>query len=114
MAVTQRMHMIASVFSCEVRRSLIVRSAGVITHPVRVGAICGIAARERPVVLQSSWHRAKGSGLLSSAPFSTVMRRCRSSCFFPFLVVAEIVVGPGTLVPWRSAPEFLRVLAMSA
>src|SRR5271163_1509120 len=112
------MRIIASVFSCEVRRSLVVQSAGVIAHLVRVGAICGIAAKERPVVLQSSWRRAKGSGLLSSAPFSTVTRRRRSSHFFPFSVVVEIGVGPGggrgVLALRKSAPEFLRVLAMSA
>ena len=112
------MCIIASIFSCKVRRSLVVQSARVIAHLVHVGAICRIAAKERPVVLQSSWRRAKGSSLLSSAPFSTVTRRRQLSHFFPFSVVVEIRVGLGgdcsILALQKLASEFLRVLAMSA
>ena len=108
-------------FFCKVRRSLVVRSAGLIAHPVRVGVIWGISAKERPVALQSSWRRAKGSGLLSSAPLFIVTKRRRSSCFFPPFIDVEIRVRPffskgggrGALVLQRSALEFLKVLAMS-
>src|SRR5215212_5365832 len=115
-----------SVFSLVRRRSLVVRSDGVIAHPVRVGAMSGIDAKVRPVILvQSSCRRAKGSGLWSKAVGSTGMRSRRSSRFFPLveLVVAEagetppgIDVGalPVALATRKSAPEFFRVFAMSA
>ena len=113
-----------------VSRSLVLRSDGVIAHPVRVGVISGIDARVMPVILaQSSCRRAKGSGRLSRAECSTGIRSRRSSRFLiglPVLVEArgmppEIDMAPlpeeeelGALAECKSAPEFFRVFAISA
>ena len=122
--------MTISEFSGVVSMSLVLRSDGVIAHPVRVGVISGIDARVMPVILvQSSCRRAKGSGRLSRAECSTGIRSRRSSCFLVGLPVPvearetppEIDValrpeeeGLGALAERKSAPEFFRVFAMSA
>ena len=103
------------------------RFDGVIAHPVQVGVIDGIRARVSPGIrAQSSCRRVKGSGLWSKALGLTGMRSRRSSRFRvePFSdevseTPPEFKVGAlpeeevlGTLVVWKSAPEFFRVLAM--
>jgi hypothetical protein len=113
-----------------VSRSLVLRSDGVIAHPVRVGVISGIDARVMPVILaQSSCRRAKGSGRLSRAECSTGIRSRRSSRFWVGLLVLvearetppelDVALRPeeeelGALAERKSAPEFFRVFAMSA
>jgi len=103
-------------------------------HPVRVGAIRGIDASVRPLILaQSSCRRAKGAGLLSSALCSTVTRRRLSSrcCCFGFpeeeidtppdppefdevgLLLEKAELGV-FVAPRKSALEFFRVFATSA
>lgn len=117
-------------FSSVVRRSLVRRSDGVIAHPVRVGAITGIEASVRPVILaQSSCLRAKASGLWSKASGLTAIRSRRSSRFGGVVEIkVEAKVTPpgievgflpdegatGALAGWKSAPELFKALAMPA
>lgn len=119
------------------KRSLVLRSDGVIAYPVRVGVIRGIDARVRSVILvYSSCQRVKGSGLLSRAVSSIGMRRRRSSRS-GFIVPIEpldllepldpeearetLLVDPWpdeeglyVLAGRKSAPEFFKVFTMSA
>jgi hypothetical protein len=85
-----------------VSRSLVLRSDGVIAHPVRVGVISGIDARVMPAILAlSSCRRAKGSSRLSRAECSTSIRSRRSSRFIVGLPVPiELLV----LVEARETP----------
>src|SRR5271169_4538778 len=124
MAVPRRTRMTVSEFSGVVSRSLVLRSDGVIAHPVRVGVISGIDARVMPAILaQSSCRRAKGSGRLSRAECSTGIRSRRSSRFLVGLLVLvgarETPPDPeeevsDALAERKSAPEFFRVFAISA
>src|SRR5258706_4526255 len=135
MVIPWKVRRMVSAFAC--RRSLVERSAGVIAQPVLVGVTRGTEAREIPgILVASSCRKAKGSGLLSRAMGLIVIGRRRSSFLAPRLPALplvepgdveeretppEIVVGrlpEGVLLRgcllWKSAPEFLRVLAKPA
>lgn len=76
------------------KRSLIKRSARVITQPVLVRVTRGIEAREIPrILVVSSYHKAKGSDLLSRAIGSIIIKRHQSSFLaltLPVLLLVEL------------------------
>ena len=83
-----------SAFAC--RRSVVERSAGVIAQPVLVGVTRGTEAREIPgILVASSCRKAKGSGLLSRAVGSIVIRRRRSSFLAPSAAIGRAGGGGG-------------------
>lgn len=105
-----------------------VRLAGVRAQPVRVREIVGIEARVMPVnFVLSSWRSAKGSGLCSRAPGSTVIRSllsCFGRVLWLWLVLVALEIAVAALlpemdelwvwIPWKKPPEFFGVLATSA
>jgi hypothetical protein len=96
---------IISAFAC--RRSLVERSAGVIAQPVLVGVTRGTEARDIPgILVASSCRRAKGSGLLSRAVGSIVIRRRRSS-FLAIALLTLLLVELGEVGGSETPPDIV-------